>query len=83
MVLWFCHLRDEFKRFSDHNNYEGGLLNGASVVYVSVTVWLPVLLNEELQRLSVGEHDIRIDAEVVVACGILTAEIPNKKKKKT
>lgn len=56
---------------------------GSVVASIPVTVWLPVLLNEELQCLSVGQHDIRIYAEVVVACGILTAKIPNEIKTQT
>lgn len=28
--------------------------------------------------MSVGEHDVRVHAEVVVTCGVLAAKIPNK-----
>lgn len=43
---------------------------------------LPVLLNEEVQSLRVGEHHIRVQAEVEVACGILAAKIPKSMKDK-
>lgn len=38
----------------------------------------PVLLDQELQRLLVGEHHVRVQAEVVVAGGVLAAEIPDE-----
>lgn len=38
----------------------------------------PVLLDQELQRLLVGEHHVRVQAEVVVARGVLAAEIPDE-----
>lgn len=51
---------------------------GSNVPPISVSIVLPVLLNEELQCLSVGEHHIWIYTEVVVACGVLAAKIPNE-----
>lgn len=51
---------------------------GSSLASIPVATWVPVLFNEELQCLFVGEHHIWIQTEVVVACGILTAEIPNE-----
>lgn len=39
---------------------------------------VPVLLHEELQRLLVGEHHVRVQAEVVVARSVLAAEVPKE-----
>lgn len=38
---------------------------------------LPVLFDEQLQGLPTGEHHVGVDAEVVVACGVLSTKIPN------
>ena len=38
---------------------------------------LPVLFDEDLQSLPVGQHDVRVDAEVVVTASVLTTEVPD------
>ena len=47
-----------------------------------ITMIVPVLLYKDLQGLSVGEHHICVDAEVEVAAGILTTQIPEPQDQK-
>lgn len=51
-----------------------------SIEMLSIKVKLPVLLDEEFQSLSVGEHHICINAEVIITRKILSAQIPVRKQ---
>ena len=82
MFLLFCQWRHEFNASMITAATREVCWACSGAARGPVPVCLPVLLDEELQCLSVGEHDVRIHAEVVVARRVLTAKIPDPKKTK-
>lgn len=74
MFLRFRSLGNKFKTVSTDTT------SPEACRRVEIAACLPVLLDEDLQRLPVGQHHVRVYAEVAVALRILAAKIPDPQK---